>query len=102
MEQVSENDKEHAHAHMKIDRFGRVVIPYEIREALNLKPGTGLEVYHESEDRIILRVVVEKPLVTDRNGWLVVDDAADEAEDTVEGIRKDHESRDQKNAGYEK
>lgn len=58
--------------HIPIDKFGRVVLPKEIRDRLGVRPGTEFEVEEEA-DRIFLRPVVQKAKIIDRNGWLVVE-----------------------------
>lgn len=39
----------------KIDELGRIVIPKEIRKSLMLKEGSGLEIYLENNENIILK-----------------------------------------------
>lgn len=43
-----------------LDRFGRVVIPKEIRDILGLKPGELLKV-EQSDDEVILKPLREEP-----------------------------------------
>lgn len=53
-----------------IDKFGRVVIPKRLREDLDLKPGSALQV-EELNGGILLRPVQEEPQVRVKNGVLV-------------------------------
>lgn len=84
---------------MTVDKFGRVVIPQEVRELLHLTPGKKLVVDRETEKELVLRVVEEEPEVVDRNGWLVIRSKAPLDFDIVELIRKGREERDLKNMG---
>jgi len=81
-----------------IDRFGRVVIPQHLREALHLTPGKKLEVAMQSDQTIVLKVIAEDVPVTDKEGWLVVDTQAPEA-DIVSSIKSDRQKRDKKLGG---
>lgn len=44
---------------VKVDKFGRMVLPKEIRDDFDLVPGSVLDV-EETPDAIVLRPVVEK------------------------------------------
>lgn len=76
-----------------IDRFGRVVIPQEVREQLGLRPGTKLEVAHETNDSIVLKVVAPKPYLKRINGVLVIAGTGKLDFDIVEAIKKGREDR---------
>ena len=39
----------------RIDDLGRIVIPKEIRRTLRLREGTPLEIYTDTEGRIVLK-----------------------------------------------
>lgn len=39
----------------RIDELGRIVIPKEIRKTLRLREGENLEIYTESDDKIVLK-----------------------------------------------
>ena len=58
-----------------LDRFGRVVIPKQVRDDLGLKPGTVLEI-EEVEQEIILKPADREPHVAIKDGVLVFSGAA--------------------------
>ena len=53
-----------------LDKFGRIVIPKEIRDDFNLKPGSLIRI-EESEQAIILRPVAGDPNLRWKDGVLV-------------------------------
>ena len=55
-----------------IDRFGRVVLPKEIRDRLGVSAGTEFEV-EEQDDAILLKPVFRKAKIVNEGGWLVVE-----------------------------
>lgn len=55
-----------------IDRFGRIVLPKEMRNHLHLVAGTELEI-EEREDTILLKPVSKSAKITEKNGWLVAE-----------------------------
>lgn len=58
-----------------IDRVGRVVIPKEIRERLDLEPNTELEVLVEGQDMVLRRVPRAGRRVVEVDGWPVIEAA---------------------------
>lgn len=79
--------------HISIDRFGRLVLPKEIRKRLGLAAGSEFEI-EEKENAILLRPVIKKPHVIDKNGWLVVKSEIPMAEDSIqEATQKVREER---------
>lgn len=84
---------------MTIDKFGRVVIPQPVREALHLLPGTKLKIAQETETTVVLKVVKEEPIIELRNGWPVIR-CKDPKVDIVEMIKRDREERDKKIMGF--
>lgn len=44
----------------KIDELGRIVLPYELRHRLNIKPGDGLAIGIYENDNIILKPTQNK------------------------------------------
>lgn len=53
-----------------IDKFGRVIIPKEIRDHLGLKPGALLQII-EQDDNVLLKSVSQKKALSRKNGVLV-------------------------------
>ncbi|MDE2059235.1 MAG: AbrB/MazE/SpoVT family DNA-binding domain-containing protein [candidate division NC10 bacterium] len=53
-----------------LDRFGRVVIPKDIRDALGLKPGELLKI-EQTDDEVVLKPLREEPPIKVKNGVLV-------------------------------
>lgn len=53
-----------------IDRFGRIVIPKEIRDDFNLKPGSQIRI-EESDQVIILKPLEGEPNLRRKEGVLV-------------------------------
>lgn len=84
---------------MTIDKFGRIVIPQQVREALHLSPGTKLEIAKETETAIVLKVVRDESVIEIRNGWPVIR-CKDPAIDIVKMIKEDREERDKKLMGH--
>ena len=53
-----------------VDRFGRIVIPKQIRDDFNLEPGTQIRI-EEQEDAIILKPTRGEPNLQWKDGVLV-------------------------------
>lgn len=58
-----------------LDRFGRVVIPKEIRDSLGLKPGEVLEV-EQTDDEVVLKPLREEHPIKVKDGVLVYEGTA--------------------------
>ena len=69
---------------IRVDRFGRVVLPKAVRTHLGLRTGTALQV-EERERDILLRPVRETPSLLLKDGVLVFSGSA--AGDLTEAIR---------------
>jgi AbrB family looped-hinge helix DNA binding protein len=54
----------------KVDRFGRIVVPKEIRDRHGLLPGSELEI-EDSPETIVLRALSELPGMVEKEGILV-------------------------------
>lgn len=67
-----------------IDKFGRIVIPKEIRDALGLRPGSSLRI-EEADQEIRLRPYEGAPHVKAEHGWLVF--TGELQEDVLECVR---------------
>ena len=53
-----------------LDRFGRVVVPKNIRDRLGLRPGTEIEI-DEKGTEVVLKPVEHEPSLTMKRGILV-------------------------------
>lgn len=76
-----------------IDRFGRIVVPKEIRKRFGLAPGAQVEIDGQDQE-IIIRQVTEKPSLLVENGLLIFDGEA--AGDIASWVRKTREDRNTK------
>jgi AbrB family looped-hinge helix DNA binding protein len=54
-----------------IDRFGRIVLPKEIRERFGVSAGSEFEI-EERDDAILLKPVRREAKIVNKGGWLVV------------------------------
>jgi AbrB family looped-hinge helix DNA binding protein len=74
---------------VKVDKFGRMVLPKGIRDDFDIVPGSLLDV-EETPDAIILRPVVEKePLIVKEGVLVYTGRAVGPMEDAVEKARKE-------------
>ena len=74
---------------VKVDKFGRMVLPKEIRDDFDIVPGSVLDV-KETPDAIVLRPVVEKePLRVKEGALLYTGKILDPSMDPVEKSRAD-------------
>ncbi len=73
-----------------LDRFGRVVIPKEIRDTLGLKPGELLKV-EQSDDKVVLKPLREEPPIKMKDGVLVY--AGTATSNLMEAVRVHREER---------
>ncbi len=79
-----------------IDRFGRIVVPKEIRKRFGLAPGARIEI-DEHNQEIVIRQIPERPPLEIEDGLLVFDGEA--AGDITAWIRKVREERHRKISG---
>ncbi|MFZ2955351.1 MAG: AbrB/MazE/SpoVT family DNA-binding domain-containing protein [Candidatus Ozemobacteraceae bacterium] len=75
-----------------IDRFGRIVIPKELRDLFGLKPGTTLRV-DSSNEEILLKPVQEEPQLIRKNGVLVISTELPSDFDIVSHIENERNAR---------
>jgi AbrB family looped-hinge helix DNA binding protein len=73
-----------------LDRFGRVVIPKEIRDKLGLKPGAEIEIGDNGNEVIVKPLEDETPLEI-KDGVLIYTGSA--AGDLEDAVRKHREER---------
>ncbi len=72
-----------------LDKFGRIVIPKEIRDAFGLRPGSSLLI-EEDNQAILLKPVEGTPHVKNENGWLVfTGELQADVADIIEDVRKE-------------
>lgn len=76
-----------------IDRFGRIVVPKELRERFGLQPGTEIDIDEHDKEIVIKQAAQESPL-QDEDGVLVF--AGQSAGDITGSIGRLRESRLQK------
>lgn len=79
-----------------IDRFGRIVVPKEMRKRFGLVPGAQVRIDEHDEEIVIRQVSERSPLVVE-DGLLVFDGEA--AGDLTSWVRKVREDRDVKVGG---
>jgi AbrB family looped-hinge helix DNA binding protein len=82
-----------------VDRFGRVVIPKEVREDLGLQPGSVLRV-EEREDEILLTPLRDGPPTRIKGGVLVF--SGEPAGDLLEAVKRHRDERAKRVAGARK
>lgn len=73
-----------------LDKFGRVVIPKEIRDNLGLKPGEILKV-EKSDDEVILKPLREETPIKIKDGVMVYTGTA--TGNIMEAVRAHREER---------
>ncbi len=54
----------------RMDRFGRIVVPKEVRDRHGLVPGSQVEI-EDSPETIVLRVLSDQPGLVEKEGILV-------------------------------
>jgi AbrB family looped-hinge helix DNA binding protein len=91
---------------VKIDDYGRIVIPKAVREKLGIESGTSLEIEVDSAEvggAITLTPKGQEPALQ-RKGELLVHSGklTEEDFDVVEQIRSDRQERARKHAGLDR
>ncbi|MEW6570531.1 MAG: AbrB/MazE/SpoVT family DNA-binding domain-containing protein [Nitrospirota bacterium] len=74
----------------KLDKFGRVVLPKDIRDNLDLKPGQVLKI-EKSDDELILKPLRKKSPLHVKDGVLVFSGTA--TGDMIGALRLHREER---------
>lgn len=82
-----------------LDRFGRVVVPKDIRDRLGLRPGTEIEI-DEKGNEVVLKPVEHEPALMVREGILVYSGTA--TGDLRGAVRAHREERLRKGASGKK
>jgi AbrB family looped-hinge helix DNA binding protein len=80
-----------------LDRFGRIVIPKEIREGLGIEAGSVLRV-EEREDEIRLTPLRDSPPTRVKGGLLVF--AGEPAGDLLDSVKRHRDERAKRLAGF--
>ena len=73
-----------------IDKFGRLVVPKDIRDRLGLKPGVEIEI-EAQESEIVIRQKEHQPPLQVEDGVLVFSGTA--TADLTESLRRQREER---------
>lgn len=73
-----------------VDKFGRVVIPKQVRDDLGLKPGSVLQI-EEAEQEVIMKPLHAEPKLINKGGVLVFSGTA--TGDIAEAVRVYREKR---------
>ncbi len=74
----------------KLDKFGRVVLPKDIRDNLDLKPGQVLKI-EKSDDEVILKPLRKESPLHVKDGVLIFSGTA--TGDITEAVRLHREER---------
>jgi len=61
---------------LTIDKFGRIVIPKNIRDDFGIQPGNNLMI-KESREGFFITPVKEKELITEEDGFLIITPSSD-------------------------
>jgi AbrB family looped-hinge helix DNA binding protein len=73
-----------------LDRFGRLVVPKDIRDRLGLRPGVEIEI-DEKDNEVILKLVDHEPSLMVKEGLLVYSGKA--TGDLREAVRAHRDER---------
>ncbi len=82
-----------------LDRFGRVVVPKDIRDRLGLRPGAEIEI-DEKGNEVVLKPVEHEPALMVKEGILVYSGTA--IGDLRDAVRAHREDRLKKTASGKK
>jgi AbrB family looped-hinge helix DNA binding protein len=81
---IKENDMK-----TTLDRFGRVVVPKDIRDRLGLQPGTEIEIDEKGNEVVIKPVEHEAPLMVKEDILVYSGKATRDIRDAVRAHRED-------------
>lgn len=82
-----------------IDKAGRIVLPKQIRDEMQLRPGDAIEL-DASEDRVVLRPARGKGRMYKEHGMWVFDSGEPLSVETInKTLRQVREERDRRNLG---
>lgn len=84
--------------HSTLDKFGRVVIPKPVRDALHLTPGTALSVEGRNGE-VVLKPRSEAPALKRKGGLLVF--AGQPTGDLLDAVERHRRERLRKASGLE-
>ncbi len=74
-----------------VDKFGRIVIPKQIRDDFDIQPGTELHIIEGDGHKIVLEPASQQPCLMVREGLLVYNGTA--AEDIEKSLKANREER---------
>ncbi len=74
----------------KIDRFGRIVVPKELRKSFGLAPGVQVDINAYNQELVIRRVSIRSPLQV-KDGLLIFE--GEPAGDIASWLRKVRDDR---------
>ena len=75
---------------VKIDDFGRILIPKNIRDHLGLTQEVTIKIEEKGGGTLIMRVVHDKPILEESDGVLVFKGSTtDEAADIIQELREE-------------
>ncbi len=72
-----------------IDRFGRVVVPKEMRQHFGLAPGVAVEIDERDQEIVIRQVAGYPPLQTEDGVLVFTGEAAGDIASWVRKVRED-------------
>lgn len=79
-----------------LDKFGRIIIPKQVRDGLGLSPGAVLRV-EKVADGIVLKPLADRAALVEEDGVLVF--AGEVPEDVEHAVQRGREERARKLAG---
>ncbi|MHB1253692.1 MAG: AbrB/MazE/SpoVT family DNA-binding domain-containing protein [Candidatus Humimicrobiaceae bacterium] len=72
---------------VKIDKFGRIIIPKNIRDDFGIQPGNNL-IIKESMEGFFITPVKEKEIISEEDGFLIINPSSDiDFENLIKDLR---------------